>query len=88
MTTCNNTATLPSWLTFPDSWQPGTLLTPRDVAWFLSIGQRPLWRLVAAGVLPRPLRLSGKTVRWTFADITEVLAAGRRRGARPAVVRV
>ncbi len=45
------------------------LLTSQEVARRLSIGVRTLWRLVAAGNLPQPVRFSRKLVRWKAADI-------------------
>jgi len=45
------------------------LLTAQEVARRLSIGVRTLWRLVAQGNLPQPVRFSRKLVRWKTADI-------------------
>jgi prophage regulatory protein len=47
---------------------PG-LLTSREVALRLKIGVKTLYRLVRAGVLPQPIRLSRKLLRWREEDI-------------------
>ena len=45
------------------------LLTSQDVARRLSIGVRTLWRLVAQGKVPQPIRYTRKLVRWKTSDI-------------------
>jgi len=45
------------------------LLTAQDVARRLSIGTRTLWRMVAQGRLPQPIRYTRKLVRWRAMDI-------------------
>ena len=45
------------------------LLTAKDVARRLSIGVRTLWRLVAQGKFPQPIRYTRKLVRWKTADV-------------------
>ncbi|HVS40304.1 MAG TPA: helix-turn-helix domain-containing protein [Gemmataceae bacterium] len=45
------------------------LLTAQDVARRLSIGVRTLWRMVALGKLPQPIRYTRKLVRWKTTDI-------------------
>ena len=55
---------------FPPPPEPARdLLTAKDVARRLSIGVRTLWRLVADGKLPQPIRYTRKLVRWKTADI-------------------
>ena len=55
---------------FPLPPQQGKdLLTAQDVARRLSIGVRTLWRMVAAGRLPQPIRYTRKLVRWKASDI-------------------
>jgi excisionase family DNA binding protein len=57
-------------LTFPSPPGPGKdLLTSHDVARRLSIGVRTLWRMVAKGRLPQPIRYTRKLVRWKASDI-------------------
>ncbi len=48
---------------------PKDLLTAQDVARRLSIGVRTLWRMVAQGKLPQPIRYTRKLVRWKATDI-------------------
>ena len=50
------------------------LLDVRTVAKLLSVHQRTVWRLVASGELPQPIRLGTKTVRWRLSDLEEYLA--------------
>ncbi len=45
------------------------LLTSRQVASRLSVSVRTLWRLVAAGKFPQPIRYNRKLVRWKDADV-------------------
>ena len=45
------------------------LLTSRQVASRLSVSVRTIWRLVAAGKFPQPVRYSRKLVRWKTADV-------------------
>lgn len=51
------------------------LLTAKDVARRLSIGVRTLWRLVANGKLPQPIRYNRKLVRWKATDIDHYIQA-------------
>jgi excisionase family DNA binding protein len=57
--THNGTATTSAPVVMPKIW-----LTPADVAKLLSIGVRTVWRMLATGRLPQPIRLSRKLVRW------------------------
>lgn len=45
------------------------LLTTKQVAARLSMSERSVWRLVAAGKFPPPVRYNRKMVRWKAADI-------------------
>jgi predicted DNA-binding transcriptional regulator AlpA len=45
------------------------LLSSQQVAKRLSTSTRTLWRLVAEGKFPRPLRYNKKLVRWKSADV-------------------
>jgi excisionase family DNA binding protein len=45
------------------------LLTSQQVADRLSISVRTLWRLVARGIVPQPIRYNRKLVRWKTADV-------------------
>lgn len=44
-------------------------LTAQDVAQRLKMSVRTLYRLVKAGVLPKPVRFSRKLLRWRARDI-------------------
>lgn len=56
------------------------LLTVREVATMLSISLRSVWRAVAAGDLPKPIRIRG-SARWLLSEIKTTIeqAASRRR---------
>jgi excisionase family DNA binding protein len=58
---------MPAFPSLPNSGKD--LLTAQDVARRLSIGVRTLWRLVAQGKLPQPIRYTRKLVRWRAMDI-------------------
>lgn len=51
------------------------LVTPDQLAVWLQLSKRSLWRLRSAGQLPAPVRLR-KAVRWRVSDIEAWLAAG------------
>jgi len=51
------------------------LLSIRDVAALLAVHPRTIWRLVATGVLPPPVRLGRRTLRWRLSDIERALQA-------------
>jgi excisionase family DNA binding protein len=44
------------------------MIDVREVAEILSISTRSVWRLVASGELPQPIRF-GRNVRWRLADV-------------------
>ncbi len=50
------------------------LLSVTDVAGLLSVSKRTVWRLTAAGVLPPPIRVTRRVVRWRAEEIAENLA--------------
>jgi excisionase family DNA binding protein len=60
---------MPAFPALPDRGKD--LITARDVARRLSIGVRTLWRMVAQGKLPQPIRYTRKLVRWKAADIDQ-----------------
>ncbi len=41
----------------------------------LGLGERTVWKLSAAGQLPKPVRM-GRTTRWRRADLEAFLQAG------------
>lgn len=45
------------------------LLTSYQVAEKLSISMRTLWRLVAAGKFPQPIRYNRKLIRWKSSEV-------------------
>ena len=54
------------------------LMTARDVAAVLGVGERTVWRLTSQaeagfGRFPRPVRLAARTVRWRWEDVEEYL---------------
>ena len=57
----------------PEPEPPPDLLTAKEVAHRLSIAVRTLHRLVRAGVVPAPVRLTRKIIRWRVADIDRYL---------------
>jgi predicted DNA-binding transcriptional regulator AlpA len=56
-----------------DPEPPPTLLTAKEVAHRLSIAVRTLHRLVSAGVVPAPIRITRKIIRWRVGDIDRYL---------------
>ncbi|WP_148593956.1 helix-turn-helix transcriptional regulator [Aquisphaera giovannonii] len=52
------------------------VLTVKDLAARLSISTRQVWRLADAGMLPAPLRIGWRTVRWSREAIDQWIAAG------------
>ncbi len=57
------------------------LLTAQEVAHRLKIGVKTLYRLTRAGVVPEPLRLSRKLLRWREEDIERWLKERPREDA-------
>jgi prophage regulatory protein len=51
------------------------LLSAKEVASRLSVTSRTVWRWVAQGKLPRPLRLSRACSRWRSGDLEYFLEA-------------
>lgn len=47
------------------------LINVQAVADLLGIHPRTVWRMVAAGELPEPIRLEAKTARWRLIDLQE-----------------
>jgi len=50
------------------------LLSVKVVAGMLDCSSRQVWKLLASGRLPRPLRL-GRSVKWKSNDIARFIAA-------------
>jgi len=51
------------------------LLTDVQVAKTLGIGRSSVWRHLANGKLPQPVRLFGGTTRWRLTDIKQFVEA-------------
>lgn len=51
------------------------LLTSQQVANRLAVSVRTLWRLVAAGKFPQPVRYNRKLVRWKNAEVARYIEA-------------
>ncbi len=51
------------------------LLTVREVALRLKVSPRQVWKLLASGRMPEPLRLS-RSVRWRKSDLNEWVRLG------------
>ena len=49
------------------------LLTSQQVADRLAVSVRTLWRLVASGKFPQPVRYNRKLVRWKTVDVTRYI---------------
>lgn len=62
--------------------ESAALLTAKQVAAWLQISQRTLWRMRSAGQLPEPLRVGG-TVRWRKDALEAWLAAGCPERCKP-----
>jgi excisionase family DNA binding protein len=55
--------------TFPEAQSPPALMTSQQVADRLAVSVRTLWRLVASGRIPPPIRYNRKLVRWKTGDV-------------------
>lgn len=56
------------------------LLKAEDVATLLGISMRSLWRFRSTGVIPAPIRIGERTLRWRAQDIQEYLDRQSRMG--------
>jgi excisionase family DNA binding protein len=57
------------------------LLSPHEVANRLSIASSTLWRMVARGQFPQPIRFSRRLVRWKTRDLQAYLDSLKARTA-------
>ena len=46
-----------------------SLITCRDLQARVSLGRSTIYRLVAAGQFPQPVKIGGKAVRWVSKEI-------------------
>lgn len=60
-------------MTKTESVGPAELLTSHQVAGRLAMSVRTLWRLVAAGKFPQPVRYNRKLVRWKSAEVNRYI---------------
>ena len=69
-----------------DTGPEPALITARDLSRMLSISLPSVWRWLAAGKLPQPLRLSAQCLRWDREDVAAFLAVKRAeaQNQRPA----
>ena len=49
------------------------LLTSQQVADRLAVSVRTLWRLIARGEFPQPIRYNRKLVRWKSGDVEQYI---------------
>jgi len=62
------------------------LLSVQQVADCLAVSVRTVWRMLARGNLPQPIRYSRRLVRWRSSDLAawlEQLSPGETNGTRP-----
>jgi excisionase family DNA binding protein len=62
-------------MTVQESGVGAELLTSQQVAEMLSISVRTLWRLVATGKFPQPVRYNRKLVRWKTTEVMRYIEA-------------
>ena len=58
----------------------GRALRAKDAAAFLSIGESTFWRWVAAGRLPKGVRLSARATVWKLSDLQAFLDQAAAHG--------
>ena len=49
------------------------LLSAKDVAKHLGISRSTVWRFVAAGKLPQPIKISDRCSRWKATDLERLI---------------
>src|SRR4051812_32463666 len=81
---CNLLVPQESTMSASESGENQDLLTAQQVSSRLSVSPRTLYRMVARGQFPPPVRYSRKLVRWLVRDLQEYLNGLRRHpGATP-----
>ena len=58
---------------------PAALWTVKDVAAFLQVSPRSVWRYAEEGKLPRPVKLGRNACRWFPAEVRAAVEALRSR---------
>lgn len=56
------------------------LMTVKELSELLKIAPRTIWRHVATGAVPEPIRI-GRSVRWSRAKVEEWLAEKEKKSA-------
>jgi len=59
--------------------EPSRLLSVEEVARYLTISTREVWRRADSGQLPRPLNLGGKIRRWLREEIEAIIERAKRQ---------
>ena len=54
------------------------LLTAKDLARVLNVGERSIWRMASmaaggSGLFPRPIRIGRQVIRWRWRDVEKYL---------------
>jgi len=57
-------------------------VSPKELARRLGISRRSVFRLVSAGKLPEPVRLTARMVRWRWEDVERFLSSNANRSRR------
>ena len=57
-------------------------VSPKELARRLGISRRSVFRLVSAGKLPEPVRLTARMVRWRWEDVERFLSSHANRPKR------
>ena len=52
-----------------------TLLTVKQISEMLQVHSRTVWRMAAAGDIPKPITIAKKIVRWRLSDLQRFLEA-------------
>jgi excisionase family DNA binding protein len=60
-----------------------SLLTPDDLARVLQLSTRSVRRLVDQGHCPKPVKVSGRAIRWEPTAVQEWIASGCPRCRKP-----
>lgn len=63
-------------------WQTRRL-TVLELGRVAGVSQRTVWRLVAAGRLPKPHKIGGNCTRWDGAEVAQALAAQESLPPKP-----
>ena len=69
------------WLTSFDEMPEAALLSAHDLAILSGRSRTSLWRDVASGRLPKPMRIGPNCVRWRVADARKYLVGEMARVA-------